>query len=369
MRVLRTKNAVVLVVVVALLAAACGDDDTGTTEATTATTEAGATSTMTALSADLLGAGASFPAPIYLEWIGEYTGMVQPGVSVNYQSIGSGGGIEQFIAQQTDFGASDAFLGEEDLAAATEARGCAPVHIPTVFGAVAVAFNVPGLDALTLDGTTLAEIFLGNVTNWNDPAIAALNPGADLPDRDIVVVHRSDSSGTTSIFTTYLADVDATWADQVGAGKSPEWPTGVGGEKNDGVAAAVQQNDGSIGYVELSYAIENGIAVADMVNADGNAVTPTLASTAAAADGITIPDDLRFNILGVGGDGYPIAGATWLLAWTCGYDDATAAALQDFITWSLTEGDALAEDLLYAPIGEALQARALDKVAMINEEG
>jgi phosphate transport system substrate-binding protein len=359
---------VVVLLAFALVVAACGDDDADTTEAPP-TTQAGTTTEAPAeLSADLLGAGASFPNPIYLEWIGEFMG-VEPGISINYQSIGSGGGIEQFIAQATHFGGTDAFLKQEDFEAAVDARGCEPVHIPTVFGAVAVAFNVPGLDAMTLDGPTLAEIFLGSITKWNDPAIAALNAGVDLPDRDIVVVHRSDSSGTTSIFTTYLSDVSQAWADGPGAGKSPEWPTGVGGEKNDGVAAGVQQNDGSIGYVELSYAIENGIAMADMVNADGVAVTPTLESTAAAADGIEIPADLRFNILGVGGEGYPIAGATWILAWTCGYEAGDAAALQAFLTWALTEGDDLAEELLYAPIGAALEAQALAKVAMINEEG
>jgi phosphate transport system substrate-binding protein len=322
------------------------------------------------LAADLLGAGASFPAPIYLEWISEYSSNVQPGISVNYQSIGSGGGVEQFIGQQTDFGASDAFLSDEEIADATAARGCAPVHIPTVFGAVAVGYNLEGVEGLTLSGPVLADIFMGNIDNWSDPAIAELNPGLDLPDEDIIVAHRSDGSGTTSIFTTYLSDVSSEWADQVGAGKEVEWPApnSVGGEKNDGVAAQIQQNPGAIGYIELSYAITNNIPVADMINADGNAITPTLESTAAAADGLDIPDDLRFNILGVGGDGYPIAGATWLLAWTCGYEDDVAAALIDFITWDLTEGDDLARELLYSPVSESLQARALEKVNLINSE-
>ncbi len=323
------------------------------------------------LTGDLLGAGASFPAPIYLEWIAEYTGNVQPGVSINYQSIGSGGGVEQFIGQQTDFGGSDAFLTDEELAAATEARGCTPVHIPTVFGAVAIGYNLEGVDSLTLSGPVLADIFLGNIDNWSDPAIAELNPDVTLPDEDIIVAHRSDGSGTTSIFTTYLSSVSDEWANGPGAGKEVEWPApnSVGGEKNDGVAAQIQQNPGAVGYIELSYAMTNGIPVADMMNEDGNAITPTLESTAAAADGIEIPDDLRFNILNVGGEGYPIAGATWMLAWTCGYDDATAAALKDFITWDLTEGDDLAQELLYSPLPASLEARALEKVDMINAEG
>jgi phosphate transport system substrate-binding protein len=320
------------------------------------------------LSADLLGAGASFPAPIYLEWIAEYTTNVQPGVSINYQSIGSGGGVEQFIGQQTDFGGTDAYLKEDELADATAARGCDPVHIPTVFGAVSIGYNLEGVDGLTLSGPVLADIFLGNIDNWSDPAIADLNPGVALPDEGIIVAHRSDGSGTTSIFTTYLSSVSDTWANGPGAGKEVEWPApnSVGGEKNDGVAAQIQQNPGAVGYIELSYAITNNIPVADMINEDGNAVTPTLESTAAAADGIEIPDDLRFNILNVGGEGYPIAGATWILAWTCGYDAETEAALKDFITWDLTQGDALAEELLYSPLPDSLQARALAKVDLIN---
>jgi len=319
-------------------------------------------------SGELLGAGASFPAPIYLEWIAEFTSNVQPNMSINYQSIGSGGGVEQFIGQQTDFGGSDAFLTNEEFAAATDARGCEPVHIPTVFGAVAVGYNLEGVDSLALSGPVLADIFLGNITSWDDPAIADLNSGVSLPSEDIIVAHRSDGSGTTSIFTTYLSDVSEQWASEVGKGKEVEWPApnSVGGEKNDGVAAQIQQNPGAVGYIELSYAITNGIPVADMVNKDGNAITPTLKSTAAAADGITIPDDLRFNILGVAGPGYPIAGATWVLAWTCGYDDNTSAMLKDYLTWMLTEGDALAEELLYSPVGASLEARALEKVEMIN---
>ncbi|MFZ0544090.1 MAG: phosphate ABC transporter substrate-binding protein PstS [Candidatus Promineifilaceae bacterium] len=372
-----------ILLLLALIFTACsgGKEDTTNTPESSATsasnngeemgesTEASGEET-TMLSGELLGAGASFPAPIYLEWVAEYTSNVQPDMSINYQSIGSGGGVEQFIGQQTDFGASDAFLTDEELAAATDARGCEPVHIPTVFGAVSIGYNLDGVDGLTLSGPVLADIFLGNITSWDDPAIAELNAGVDLPSEDIIVAHRSDGSGTTSIFTTYLSSVSDEWANNVGAGKEVEWPapSSVGGEKNDGVAAQIQQNPGAVGYIELSYALTNGIPVADMVNDDGNAVTPTLESTAAAADGISIPDDLRFNILNVGGEGYPIAGATWLLAWTCGYDDGTTAALKDWITWDLTEGDALATELLYSPLPDSLQARALEKVALINSE-
>jgi len=365
-----------------LVLAACGGGNTANnneptsqptvSEGNNAETPATEVSTGGAMmySGELLGAGASFPAPIYLEWIAEYTSNVQPDMSINYQSIGSGGGVEQFIGQQTDFGGSDAFLTDEELAAATTARGCEPVHVPTVFGAVTIGYNLEGVEGLTLSGPVLADIFLGNITSWDDPAIAELNPGVNLPSEDIIVTHRSDGSGTTSIFTTYLSDVSEQWASEVGKGKEVEWPApnSVGGEKNDGVTAQIQQNPGAVGYIELSYALTNGIPVADMINEDGNAVTPTLESTAAAADGITIPDDLRFNILGVGGEGYPIAGATWVLAWTCGYEDNTAAMLKDYLTWTLTEGDALAEELLYSPLSSSLEARALEKVEMINSE-
>ncbi len=359
----------ILSLLLTVILAACGGG--GTAEPTSQPQAQQTAMPGTELHADLLGAGASFPAPIYLEWIAKYTTDVQPGVSINYQSIGSGGGVEQFIGQQTDFGASDAFLTDAEIADATAARGCSPLHIPTVFGAVSIGYHLEGVDSLTLSGPVLADIYLGNVNNWSDPAIADLNSGVTLPDEDIIVAHRSDGSGTTNIFTTYLSSVSQEWADGPGAGKEVEWPApnSVGGEKNDGVAAQIQQNPGAVGYIELSYAITNNIPVAAIINADGNAIEPTLASTAAAADGLDIPDDLRFNILNVGGQGYPIAGATWLLAWNCGYEDNVAAALKDWITWDLTQGDALAEELLYSPLADSLQQRALEKVDLINSEG
>jgi len=356
------RTALPLAVVGAVVLGACsGGSPSGSGSAASAGTGSG-------LSADLLGAGATFPDPVYQEWIGGFVG-TEPGVNITYEPIGSGGGVEQFIAQSTDFGGSDAFMKDDEITAAEQARGCSVLHIPTVFGAVAVAYNLSGVEGLTLNSDTLVKIFLGGITKWNDPAIAALNPGASLPDEDVIVAHRSDGSGTTSIFTTYLDHESADWSSQVGKGKEVSWPVGVGGQGNDGVSAAIAQNDGGIGYVELSYAIENGLSVASMVNADGNAIEPTLESTAAAADGITIPDDLRFNILDVGGDGYPIAGATWILAYTCGYDAAKADALKAFLTWSLENGDSIAESLLYAPIGDSLQARSLANVARINEGG
>lgn len=369
-----TRQLIVLtVLLLSIILAGCSDGETTTPELTTVSGSAPTQADSGGgdeLTGDLLGAGASFPAPIYLEWIAEYTSNVQSGVSINYQSIGSGGGVEQFIGQQTDFGGTDAYLKEDEIADAQAARGCDVLHIPTVFGAVSIGYNLDGVDGLTLSGPVLADMFLGNIDNWSDPAITDLNPGIALPDEDIIIAHRSDGSGTTSIFTTYLSSVSSAWVNGPGAGKEVEWPAAnsVGGEKNDGVAAQIQQNPGAVGYIELSYAITNNIPVADVINEDGNAVTPTLASTAAAADGIEIPDDLRFNILGVGGEGYPIAGATWVLAWTCGYDAEPEAALKNFLTWTLTEGDALAKELLYSPLSSSLQARALAKVDLINSE-
>lgn len=284
------------------------------------------------LAADLVGAGASFPEPVYLEWIGGFQA-VETGVTINYQGIGSSGGREQFIAQEVDFAGSDAFMKDEEITAALEARDCSEVlHIPTVFGGVAIAYNVEGVDELVLDGETIAQIALGNITNLNDPAIAALNEGTELPDQELTWVHRSDGSGTTSIFTTYLNDVSQEWADGPGKGSEIEWPTGIGGDQNDGVAAAIAQQPGGIGYVSLEFAMEAGIPVAAVVNADGNAVVPSTESVSEAGNTAEVPDDFRFNILGIGGDGYPIAGATWILAYTCGMEQADADALKAFLT-------------------------------------
>ena len=346
-----------------LTLAACGGG-TGTSDDSPASSGGG-----TGLSADLVGAGASFPEPIYLEWIGQYQD-VEPAVTINYQGIGSSGGREQFIAGQVDFAGSDAFMKDDEIAAALDASGCSDVlHIPTVFGGVAIAFNVPGVDQLTLDGETIAKIALGDITNVNDPAIASLNPDVDLPDQALTWVHRSDGSGTTSIFTKYLEDVSPDWADQVGSGSEVEWPTGIGGDQNDGVAAAISQQPGGIGYVSYEFANEAGLAVAAVVNADGNAVVPSTDSVSEAANTVEVPDDFRFNILGVGGDGYPIAGATWILAYSCGMEPAQADALKGFLTWALTEGDATATELNYAPLPDELQARVLEQVDRINEEG
>jgi phosphate transport system substrate-binding protein len=317
-------------------------------------------------SGSLDGAGATFPTPVFEEWIFEYTGNVNPNASINYQSIGSGGGIEQFLAQTVDFGASERVLSEEDLALAEEER-CAPIEIPVVFGAVTLATADPALDGLTLDANAIADIFERRITNWNDPALAELNPDLDLPDLDIIPVHRSDGSGTTSVFTKFLDADSDTWT--LGEGTEVQWPAGtVGGEGNEGVSAGIEQNQGAIGYVSQAYAIELGLQTAEVINVDGNAVAPTLEATSAALATVDIPDDFRFDILGVGGDGYPIAGTVWVFAWECGYDDETAELLKDFWTWAVEEGDDFALGLGYAPLEDSVRPDVLAAIERINSQ-
>lgn len=341
-----------------LVAAGCGD---GGDLPSAGSTTAGGSGRVS-----VSGAGATFPEPLYIEWIGDFQA-VDRDVTINYQGIGSGGGIEQFTKMTVDFGASDAPMKDEEIAVAEAAGGAKVLHIPTVFGAVVLAYNLEGVDELKLDPDTLAGIFLGDIVQWNDPKIAALNPGVDLPGRGIQVVHRSDSSGTTSIFTGYLAGVSADWIAEVGAGKEVDWPVGVGGQGNDGVAAVVQQQVGSIGYVELSYAIESQISMATLKNAAGNFIAPSLDSTSAAAEGAQFPEDLRFSVSNSkGAEAYPIVGATWILVFDQMADAGKAEALKDWLTYALEEGTELAEELGYAPLSEELKTLALAKVNAIS---
>ncbi len=316
----------------------------------------------------LEGAGASFPVPVFEEWIYDYSNDVNPAATINYQSIGSGGGIEQFLNETVDFGSSERILSEDDLVLAEQERGCPAIEIPVVFGAVVIAYDEPGLEGLVLDGDLIADIFERRVTSWDDPRIAELNPDLDLPAKELIPVHRSDGSGTTSVFTKYLdADTD-TWT--LGEGTEVDWPSGtIGGEGNEGVSAGIEQNDGGMGYVNQAYALELGLQTALVVNSDGNPVAPTLEATSAALSTIDIPDDFRFDILGVGGDGYPIAGTNWIFAWECGYDDATAALLIDFWTWAVEEGDTYATELGYAPVDASVKPAVVDAINRINAQG
>src|SRR6058998_3486006 len=301
------------------------------------------------------GAGATFPYPIYSKWFDDYA-KVDPSVRFNYQSIGSGGGQKQILAQTVDFGASDGPMSDENL---SKAPGKI-LHIPTVAGAVVMTYNLPGNPALKLDGETIADIFLGKIKKWNDPKIAALNPGAKLPENEIVVAHRSDGSGTTFIFTDYLSKVSAEWKQKAGNNTSVNWPTGIGGKGNEGVSGQVKQTPGAIGYVELIYAIQNKMPYADVKNSAGAFVKPTLESVTAALATAQVPDDFRYSMTNPPGKhAYPIAGATWLLVYQQQKDATKGKKLVEFLKWAMTKGEPMAKDLDYAPLPNEVQQRVL----------
>lgn len=316
---------------------------------------------------DLTGAGATFPYPLYSKWFSDYA--AKTGVRINYQSIGSGGGIRQLSEQTVDFGATDAPMSDAELA---KAKGGAIMHIPTVLGAVVVTYNVPELKRpLRLDGITLADVFLGRITRWNDSRIAALNPGVRLPASDILVVHRSDGSGTSYVFTDYLAAVSPAWAAKPGKGKEVQWPVGLGGKGNEGVAGQVKQLPGSIGYVELAYAKQNKLAYADIRNAQGQFVAPTIAAVTAAAAGAAakLPPntDYRVSIVNASGKGaYPIASFTWLLVYRTQTDPGKGKKLIDFVKWALTEGEKSAAVLDYAPLPSAMARQLLKQIGAVS---
>jgi phosphate transport system substrate-binding protein len=310
------------------------------------------------------GAGATFPYPIYSKWFDEYA-KVDPSVRFNYQSIGSGGGQKQITARTVDFGASDGPMSDENLAKAPGKI----LHIPTVAGADVITYNLPGNPKLKLDGDAIAGIFLGNITKWNDPKIAALNPGVELPDVGIIPVHRSDGSGTTFIFTDYLSSISPVWADSVGKGTSVKWPAsiGIGAKGNEGVAGQVKQLSGAVGYVELIYAKQNQMPYADVKNAAGNFITPSLDSVTAALATAKIPDDFRFSMVNAPGDqSYPIAGTTWLLVYQQQKDAAKGKKLVEFLNWALIKGEGMASSLDYASLPESLQQRVLERIKTIK---
>jgi phosphate transport system substrate-binding protein len=308
------------------------------------------------------GAGATFPYPIYSKWFDEYA-KVDPSVRFNYQSIGSGGGQKQILAQTVDFGASDGPMSDDNLAKAPGKI----LHIPTVAGADVVAYNVPGNPELKLDGDTIAGIFLGQIKKWNDPKLTALNPGANLPDQEIVVVHRSDGSGTTFIFTDYLSKVSPEWKEKVGTNTSVNWPTGLGGKGNEGVAGQIKQTPGALGYVELIYAIQNKMPYATVKNASGNFVKPSVESVTAAMATAQIPDDFRFSMTNApGADSYSIAGATWLLVYQQQKDATKGKKLVEFLKWALSKGEDMAKQLDYAPLPAEVRERVLKRVEEIK---
>jgi len=344
--------------------AACGDspkkaDSTGGAPATPANA--------TTSGADLTGAGATFPYPLYSKWFDAYA--TKSGVKINYQSIGSGGGIRQLSEETVDFGATDAPMTDAELA---KAKGGPVLHIPTALGAVAIIYNLGEVtQPLKLTGDALAAIYQGQITKWNDARLASLNPGVKLPATDILVVHRSDGSGTSFVFTDYLASVSSAWAAKPGKGKEVQWPVGLGAKGNEGVAGQVKQTPGAIGYVELVYANQNKMSAAQMKNAAGEFIAPSVASVTAAAAGasakLPASTDYRVSIVNAMGAGvYPISSFTWIIIYQKQADPAKGKKLTDFLKWSLGDGQAMEAPLDYAPLPEKMRGDLLAKVATVQ---
>lgn len=316
----------------------------------------------------LNGAGATFPNVIYSKWFDVYH--TRTGIEFNYQSIGSGGGIKQVTEGTVDFGASDAAMTDDQLKAAAEKQGTDVLHIPTVMGAVVVTYNcaAAGTD-LHLTPEALAGIYLGDITKWNDPALTTINPGKNLPDMPIIVAHRSDGSGTSAIFTDYLKKVSPAWDQKVGAGPSVNWPVGLGGKGNEGVAGLVKQSEGAIGYVELAYAVKNGLSYALLKNKAGNYAPASFEAVSAAAAGSvkTMPADLRVSITNAEGkEAYPISGFTWLLIYKRMKDPEKAKAVVKFLRWAMEDGQSYAKGLYYAPLPKEVVKLCEKKIASIE---
>ncbi len=306
---------------------------------------------------DLNGAGGTFPAPLYLKWFQEYK--QETGVQINYQAIGSGGGIKDITGHVVDFGASDAPMNADQMKAAPGI-----LHIPTVAGPVCISYNIPGIGpGLSLSGDVIADIFQGKITKWNDPRIANENHGTKMPGTSIFTAHRSDGSGTTNIFTTYLSQVSPSWKDEVGSGTAVRWPVGLGGKGNQGVAQLIKQNEGGIGYIELSYAVTNHIFYAAVRNQKGKFVYPSVETATIAASGVTLPPDFRKVITNTEAPGgYPITGFTFLLV----FKNGTKPAVKKFLEWALTTGQKDASGNYYAPLPANVDKRALAAVATIQ---
>ena len=337
--------------------AACAGENKGGSDSASANASSG--------SVDLTGAGATFPNPLYSTWFSDYA--AKKGVKINYQSIGSGGGVRQISDQTVDFGATDGPMSDKEMASA---KGGPIMHFPTVLGGVVLGYNLPEVSAkLKFTGETIADIYLGKITKWNDPRIATLNPGVALPASDILVVHRSDGSGTTYVFTDYLATVSPEWLRVAGRAKEVKWPAGIGAKGNEGVAGQVKQTPGSIGYMELAYAKQNSLAHALVRNASGQFVEATIPSISAAAAGANLPPntDYRVSIVNApGADAYPISSFTWLLIYRNQTDAAKAQKLKDFLKWAYAEGGAAAGALDYGPLPGNLTQRLTARVDSIQ---
>ena len=326
-------------------------------------------STTPARAVNLTGAGATFPAPLYTKWFDEYYKLT--GVKVNYQPIGSGGGISQITEGTVDFGASDGIMTEAQQAKA-ESRNGPVLHVPMTSGSVAIIYNLEGAGSgqLKLTGGLLADIYLKKVTRWNDPAISALNPGLALPDAAIAVVFRSDGSGTTYIFTNYLSKVSPEWGRQVGNATSVKWPGDIGGQGNAGVAGQVQQIPNSIGYVELAYARQNKLAAAILRNSAGNFIEPSLPATTRAAEGVTLPADMKLMLTdSPNPEAYPVAGFTWMLVYVNQKDRVKGKALAEMLWWAIHDGQGYTAALTYASLAESVVSAAEGQVLSLNYQG
>ena len=339
--------------VLALSLTACGGSTTDSTNSS---------GNASGESVSLTGAGASFPAPLYQKWFSEYNKQ-NPNIRVAYQSVGSGAGVEQFIQQTVDFGASDVAMKDEEIAQVDKGV----VLLPMTAGSIVLAYNLPGIEDLKLSREAYVDVLLGKITKWNDPAIAATNEGVDLPNSDITVVHRSDGSGTTGVFTKHLSAISPEWQEQVGEGKTVEWPTGIGAKGNEGVTAQISQTEGSVGYIEYGYAKLQNIPAATLENQSGNYVAPSSESASATLGAVTLPENLRAFITDPEGeDSYPIVSYTWLLAYENYDDPAKLQALQDVIDWSLTEGQNYAEELGYIPLPENVVEKVQNRADTIQ---
>jgi phosphate transport system substrate-binding protein len=366
--------AVAAISAMALPVAACGSSNNNDTNPSSGGSGGGSssasdTSATKAPSGDINGAGSTFAAPIYQQWGNELKGQ---GITVNYQGIGSGAGVAQWQNGTADFGASDPALTPDDRSGAKKGEG---VQVPTAFGAITVSYNVDGVDkGLKLDGKTIADIFLGKVKKWNDPEIAGQNSGVNLPGDNITVVHRSDESGTTKGFTQFLANYSPEWKNGPGVDKTVKWPTGTGAKGNDGVAAAVKQQKGSIGYVEEAYALQNNFNTANVKNKAGTYIEPTLASTTAAGDGIDIPADLGISIIdSPNPQAYPIASQTFVIVYKdmckAGLDKGTAQRVSAFLNYGLGAGQDVLQQLQYAKLPDALKTKAQAAVDSLTCNG
>ncbi|HTQ26172.1 MAG TPA: phosphate ABC transporter substrate-binding protein PstS [Candidatus Binataceae bacterium] len=313
------------------------------------------------------GAGATFPYPIYSKWFDEYH-KLHPDIEVNYQSIGSGGGIRQVTDGTVDFGATDGPMTDEQIKAYKDKHHFGILHFPTVIGAVVPAYNVAGIkEPLKFTPETLAGIFLGRITKWNDPELAKINPGVSLPDSGIVVAHRADGSGTTYVWTDYLSKVSGDWGKSVGKGTAVKWPVGLGGKGNEGVAAVIKNTPNSIGYVELIYALRSDMPFGEVRNAAGKFMKGSLAGASAAAAGVAMPDDFRVSITNSAApDAYPIASFTWLLIPEKISDPAKKTAITQLLTWVLTDGQSMSSKLSYAPLPKSVVDKELNSISLIQ---